>query len=188
MDEKTFKGLGPLASLAGTWEGTSGDDTAPSDDRGTEQNKYRERMVIEPIGLTQNHEQNLDGLRYHTQAWRIGESDPFHDEMGYWLWDARSKEVMKCILIPRGVSVIAGGTVEPDAKHFKLTAKQGSSCFGICSNPFLDEEFKTIGFELEMVLHDRDSFSYDEITSIRIKDQKEPFEHRDRNKLKRIQS
>jgi len=38
--------LGPLAGLVGTWEGEKGDDTAPSDDRGTENNKYKERMVF----------------------------------------------------------------------------------------------------------------------------------------------
>ena len=172
--------------MAGTWEGVTGDDTAPSDDRGTELNKYRERMVMEATGLTQNHEQNLNGLRYHTQAWRIGESDPFHDEIGYWLWDVKAHEVMKLVMIPRGVSLIAGGKADHDAKRFKLAAELGSSCFGICSNPFLDEEFKTVGFELEMILHDHDSFSYDQVTKIQIKGQKALFEHRDKNKLKRV--
>ena len=39
--------LGPLADLVGIWEGDKGDDIAPSDDRGTENNKYRERIVFE---------------------------------------------------------------------------------------------------------------------------------------------
>lgn len=186
MDEKILNDLGPLCLLAGTWEGVNGDDTAPSDDRGTEKNKYREQMVFEPIGLTQNHEQALHGLRYHTQAWRIGESEPFHDEVGYWLWEAKAKQVMKCILIPRGVSAIAGGTVEPDARRFKLTAQEGSPTFGICCNPFLFGEFRTVSFELEMTFHDDESFSYDEITRIQIKGQKALFEHRDRNRLKRV--
>jgi hypothetical protein len=37
--------LGPLADLVGIWEGDKGDDVAPSDDRGSENNKYRERIV-----------------------------------------------------------------------------------------------------------------------------------------------
>jgi hypothetical protein len=75
--------LGPLGRLVGTWEGDKGDDVAPSDDRGTENNKFRERMVFEETGLVQNHEQNLYGLRYRTTAWRLGEDDPFHEELGY---------------------------------------------------------------------------------------------------------
>lgn len=188
MNEETQNNLGPLSSLAGIWEGVAGDDTAPSDDRGVEQNKYRERMIVEPTGLTQNHEQSLYGLRYHMQAWRIGESKPFHDETGYWLWDAVAKQVMKCVTIPRGVSLIAGGNADPEAKHFKLTAKLGASDFGICSNPFLDREFKTVRFDFEMTFNDDDSFTYDELTAIQIKGHEGLFEHRDRNTMKRAKA
>ena len=73
MSELTMGNLGPLRSLVGTWEGKAGDDTAPADDRGTEKNKCRERMVMEPFKPVENHEQMLCGLRYFTQAWRIGE-------------------------------------------------------------------------------------------------------------------
>ncbi|MDE3243720.1 MAG: FABP family protein, partial [Nitrospirota bacterium] len=95
------KELGPLAALAGIWEGQKGDDTAPSDDRGTEQNKYRERITFEPIGSVNNHEQTLYGLRYATTAWRIGEETPFHEEVGYWLWDPKEKQVLRCFIVPR---------------------------------------------------------------------------------------
>ena len=186
MKEETSNDLGPLKSLIGTWEGGTGDDAAPSDDRGTEENKFRERMVFEPTGLTQNHEQALQGLRYHMQAWRIGESEPFHDETGYWIWDAKAKQVMKCVTIPRGVALIAGGVVDPEAKHFKLTAKSGDSVFGICSNPFLDREFRTVRFDFEMTFNDDGSFTYDETTAMNIKGKEDLFEHRDRNTLKRI--
>ncbi|MCL5266639.1 MAG: heme-binding beta-barrel domain-containing protein [Bacteroidetes bacterium] len=188
MSEEDLKNLGPLSLLVGTWEGVTGDDTAPSDDRGSEENKYREHMVLEPTGLTQNHEQSLYGLRYHMQAWRIGEFEPFHDETGYWLWDAKEKQVMKCVTIPRGVSLIAGGSAEPGSTHFKLTAKLGDADFGICSNPFLDREFKTVRFDFEMTFNDDDSFTYDEVTVIQIKGKEGLFEHRDRNTLKRVKA
>ncbi len=93
---------------------------------------------------------------------------------------------MKCILIPRGVSVIAAGTVEPDARRFKLAAHEGSPTFGICCNPFLYGEFRTVSFDLEMTFHGDESFSYDKITMIQIKGQNALFEHRDRNTLKRV--
>lgn len=181
------KELGPLASLVGTFEGGTGDDTAPSDDRGTEKNKYLERTVFEPTGKVQNHEQVLYGLRYHTQAFRLGETDAFHDEVGYWLWDAEAKMIYKSITIPRGEILLAGGSAQADSRSFKLTAELGSKTFGICSNPFLDREFQTVGFELQMTLTD-DGFSYDQLTKIQIKGQKSAFEHRDKNALKKLKS
>ncbi|HEY9165839.1 MAG TPA: hypothetical protein VIS48_06725 [Candidatus Kryptonia bacterium] len=94
--------------------------------------------------------------------------------------------IMKCISIPRGVSLVAGGIVEPDAKHFKLTAHEGSSIFGIGCNPFLNGEFKTVAFELEMSFHDDQSLSYYQVTMMEIKGQEALFEHIDRNRLKRV--
>lgn len=186
MSEATLKELGPLAGLAGTWEGDKGDDTAPSDDRGTEKNLYRERITFAPIPPVQNHEQTLYGLRYATTAWRIGEPDPFHEELGYWLWDPKAKQVLRCFLVPRGVAVIAGGTAESDAKTFTLSADVGSETYGICSNKFLDKEFKTVRYELKVTVHDDKTFSYEEDTQLKIKGQPDVFHHRDKNILKRV--
>ena len=186
MADIKLKDLGPLAALAGIWEGKKGDDTAPSDDRGTEKNKYRERIAFDPIPPVNNHEQTLYGLRYSTTAWRVGEKDPFHEELGYWLWDAKAKQVLRCFLVPRGISVIAGGTVEPDAKSFEISADVGSETYGICSNLFLNEEFKTVKYLLKVTIHGDQSFSYEEDTQIKIKGQAEIFHHIDKNTLTRV--
>lgn len=177
--------LGPLSVLVGSWEGFKGDDIAPSDDRQIENNRFRELMTFEDIGLVENHEQKLFGLRYKTMAWRLDEENSFHEEVGYWLWDAKEKQVMKCFLIPRGVSVIAGGTVEPNAKEFELSAKLGSATYGICSNIFLDKEFQTVQFDLKLTIHDENSFSYFENTQLKMKGRKELFQHKDQNNMKR---
>jgi len=87
MNEEILKNLGPLGSLGGIWEGNTGDDAAPAADRKKVINQFRERMVFEPRGPVSNHEQKLYGYRYSTQAFRPAENDPFHDEVGYWLWD-----------------------------------------------------------------------------------------------------
>ena len=186
MDADIIKNLGPLAPLAGTWEGDKGEDIAPADDRGTEQNMFRERMTFVPIAKVMNHEQTLYGLRYATTAWRLGEEDPFHEELGYWLWDAAAKQVLRCFMIPRGVAVIAGGTVEANAKSFELNADVGSETYGICSNQFLDKEFKTVRFELKVTIHDDQSFSYEEDTQIKMKNKAELFHHTDQNVMKRV--
>ncbi len=184
--EQLIKNLGPLASLVGIWEGDKGDDIAPSDDRGTENNKYRERITFESMGPIQNHEQNLHVLRYSTRAWRIGEENTFHEELGYWSWEPSTQEVMRCFLIPRGIALIAGGRADTHAREFRLEAKNGSCTFGICTNPFLDREFKIVRYEMNLKMHDHDSFSYDQDTVIQIPNQKDLFHHRDRNTLKRV--
>jgi len=182
-----IKNLGPLAILAGVWEGNKGDDKAPDEDRTlVVNNLFRERIVLEPIGEVNNHEQSMYGLRYSSTAWRIGEDDSFHEEVGYWLWDAGNKQVMKCFIVPRGTTTIAGGTVEPDARSFELIADLGSETYGICTNKFLADEFKLVRFELRVEIHDENSFSYDEDTVLQIKGQDELFHHRDKNTLQRV--
>jgi len=188
MNPDSLKRLGPLAPLAGVWEGEKGDDIAPSDDRGTEQNKFRERLTLEPIAPVNNHEQALHGLRYATMAWRIGEQAPFHEEVGYWLWDPQEKQVLRCFIVPRGIAVLAGGTVEPTARSFTLAADVASATYGICSNQFLDREFKTVRYEVTVTIHSPDSFSYEEDTQIRLKGKEDIFHHRDTNTLRRVKS
>ncbi len=178
--------LGPLSGLIGVWEGDQGTDKAPDDDpTQTETNAYRERITFDPTGLVENHAQKLYGLRYTTTAWRIGEDDPFHEELGYWLWDAAAKQVLRCFMVPRGVTIIAGGTAEPDASGFELAAAIGSETYGICCNRFLNEEFKTIRYELRFEKRGDDTIWYAEDTILRIKGQSEPFHHTDENTLTR---
>ncbi len=178
--------LGPLKQLIGTWEGDQGEDVAPSSSRGTEVNKFREVVTFELLNEVDNHEQILNGLRYRATAWEIGDEEPFHEEVGYWLWDEEAKQVIRSFLIPRGVSVLAGGNCHNNASEFQVNAKNGDSIFGICSNPFLDREFKTISFQMNFKLIDQNTFSYDQTTMLKIKNQEEHFSHTDKNVLKRI--
>lgn len=175
--------LGPLTSLAGTWEGDEGYDTAPSKNRGIAITRFREQIKFEPLDPVYNHDQILYGLRYSTKAWRLDEENPFHEEVGYWLWDPRAKQVLRCFIVPRGVTVIAGGTVEPDAKTFELVAEVGSETYGVCSNRFLDKEFKTVRYQLKVMIHDKQHFCYEEDTQLKIKGLADIFHHTDKNTL-----
>ncbi len=186
-NSEIIKNLGPLAPLAGIWEGDKGDDIAPSDDRrGIENNKYRERIVFEPLSVVNNHEQTLYGLKHSKTAWRIGEANAFHEETGYWLWDANAKQVLHCFIVPRGITVLSGGTANSADKKFKLSAELGSPTYGICSNKFLDEEFKTVRFDITVTIHNDTSFSYEADTLLKMKGRAEPFHHTDKNTLKKL--
>lgn len=179
--------LGPLARLVGSWEGTKGTDLSPDDDPSQiETNLYREEAVFEPTGEVNNHAQQLFGLRYRMTAWRIDAADPFHEELGYWLWDAANRQVMRCFMVPRGVTLIAGGTADADATRFDLAADLGSATYGICSNPFLDREFQTVRYELSVDLSAEDTFAYRQDTQMKIPGQSEIFHHTDENTIARV--
>jgi hypothetical protein len=181
--------LGPLGPLQGIWEGESGDDIAPSDkkenDRQAVSSRYRERMVFEPTGRVDNHEQTLYGLRYATRAWRIGAPDPFHEEVGYWLYEAATGLVLRCFMPPRGMTVMAGGTAPATARKLHLEARAGEEVFGICSSPFLTAQFKTERYVLDVELLDDDTLRYEEHTFMRMKGRAELFDHADANTLRR---
>jgi hypothetical protein len=186
MDSKELMSYGPLGALIGKWQGDKGDDIAPGDDLGKENNKYREEILFVPCGATFNHEQKLMGVHYSLHAWRLTETTPFHEESGYLLWDEREKLIIRSTIIPRGFAMLAGGKAEPDAKKFTVSAKLGSSIFGICSNPYLDKEFKTLAFDHTLTLLAPDQISYEQDTQIQISGQKEIFHHTDKNVLKKI--
>jgi hypothetical protein len=185
LSDDDRKNLGPLGGLVGVWEGDKGNDLAPADDRSPETNLFRERITFTPIGRVDNHEQILYGLAYTTTAWRLGVADPFHQEVGYWLWDAARGEVMRSFLVPRGIAVIAVGAADATARSFRLEATLGSPTYGICSNPFLDAQFKTVRYEVT-VRWDDETLSYDEDTVMEMPGRAEPFHHTDRNTLRRV--
>ena len=93
---------------------------------------------------------------------------------------------MRCATVPRGNSFIARGTIEPDAKEFDLAADVASETYGICSNKFLNEEFKNFCFDMKITIHNNDSFSYDQDTQLQIKGNPNLFHHTDKNTRRRV--
>jgi len=182
--------LGPLGPLQGIWEGERGSDVAPSDkpedNRQAVTSPYRERMVFEPTGRVDNHEQSLWGLRYATKAWRIGSPDPYHEEVGYWMYEPATGLIMRCFMPPRGMTVLAGGKAPADARRFALEAKAGDEVFGICSSPFLTAEFKTVRYTLEIEVTEDDTLRYESHTFLKMKGRDELFDHVDGNTLRRV--
>ena len=86
---------GPLQALIGEWEGDGGLDSAFSHSRGeVVATPYREKVTMKPFGPVDNGSQHLYGLDYRTAMWRGDEENPFHTEVGYWLWDAATGEIV----------------------------------------------------------------------------------------------
>jgi hypothetical protein len=179
---------GPLAALIGEWEGSEGVDFAYANARGaTGETKFRETLSMKPFGPVENGKQVLYGLDYRTAAWRteIEEVNPFHTEVGYWLWDAADRQVMRCFMVPRGSVLIAGATAEPTDRTFTLAAECGSEIYGILSNPFLAQKARTARYSCTITVHDDASWSYDETSTIEHAAVGDTIAHTDRNTLRR---
>jgi hypothetical protein len=181
----TLANLGPLRPMAGIWEGRDGVDEHPVL-TGTEQNTFVERYELQPIDPQTNGPQLFYGLRYHTHIVKPGEVETFHDQVGYWLWDPIASAVTMTLAIPRGQVLLASGPARPDATEFELSATLGSTVYGILSNPFLDQSFRTVSFRMRVRTNADGTWSYEEETDLQIPGRADLFRHTDHNTLTRL--
>ena len=183
--DATIGNLGPLEGLAGTFEGIKGVDTHP-EVGGSETDHYLERYEAQPIDRQTNGPQLFYGLRYHTHIVKVGEIETFHDQVGYWLWEPALELVTFSLTIPRGQVLLASGRASANATEFEVTAELHDDIYGILSNPFLDENFKTTQFTMQVTTGPGPTWSYAQDTVLVIPGLSEPFHHRDSNTLSLI--
>ena len=157
-DADTLQNLGPLARLAGTWEGTKGVDLNPKAD-GPERREFTERMVFEPIDAQANGPQLFYGLRYHTRILATDEDATFHDQTGYWLWEPATGLILQSLSIPRGQVALAAGHAKPDDTNLVLKATRGDTEYGICSTTFLEKAFRTDSYQIQVTFNADGSWS-----------------------------
>ncbi len=177
---------GPLGPLAGEWEGEGGLDTAFSHKEGRVlDTPYLEKCTLKPFGPVDNGSQHLYGLDYRSAMWRGDEDNPFHTEVGYWLWDADTGEVMRGFVVPRGITVLAGGTADAGSGTFTLMAALGGAQYAIGENLYLAKNASTLSYRVT-ISSGNDTWSYDETTMLQMKEFPEPFAHTDHNTLHRL--
>jgi len=188
MNETNFidgVNYGPLASLAGRWEGDKGKDLAPEPD-GEQETPYYETLTFEAIGDVTNAEsQTLSVLRYHQVVSKKSDNQIFHDETGYWMWDPKTDTIMHSLVIPRGVCVLAGGKANSaggPATVLDVKAVSGDKDWGIIQSPFMQEKAKTVEFRHNIPI-EGDELTYSETTVLEI--YSKTFDHTDSNTLKR---
>ena len=176
---------GPLSGLIGIWKGDRGMDVAPEPDD-DEHNPYFETLVFDAAGdVTNAEEQTLSVVRYHQEVSRVSNSEVFHDQVGYWLWNPASGQVVQTLTIPRAVSLLAGGIAKTkrDTIIIEVRAKAGDPEWGIIESPFMKQKAKTLAFHHRMELSG-DRLFYQETTLLDIYG-KRGYEHTDQNVLKR---
>jgi len=177
---------GPLGPLAGEWEGEGGLDTAFSHTAGKVLGTpYLEKCTMKPFGPVVNGAQSLYGLDYRSAMWRGDEENPFHTEVGYWLWDEAGSEVLRGFVVPRGITVLAGGTADAAATSFTMRAARGDAQYGIGEGRYLARNAETLTYEVTVTV-EGDTWSYAETSMLRINELDAPLAHTDRNTLHRV--
>jgi hypothetical protein len=184
-DPDGLANLGPLARLAGTWEGLKGVDVNPKAE-GPERREFFERIVFSPTDPQANGPQLFYGLRYHIRIMASDEDTTFHDQVGYWLYEPATGLILQSLAIPRGQTALAAGRASDDGTRIVVAAKRGETEYGICSTTFLEHAFRTDSYRLEILFNDDGTWSYISDTMLQVRGQDEPFRHRDRNTLKKI--
>lgn len=173
---------GPLTLLAGTWRGDQGMDVAPDPTDNREENPYFETIVIEPAGQATNAErQDLSVLRYHQVVSRKSDGGVFHNESGYWMWDAQTGIVMLDLTIPRGVALVAGGRADGDT--IEVRARAGDEDWAIVQSPFMRDHARTVEFVRSVTVSET-TLAYRQTTYLDIYGERR-FEHTDENTLTR---
>jgi hypothetical protein len=163
----SFKECGPLAGLVGTCESEwTGLDVAYHDDKGKiAETPFRVKTTFTAFGPVANGDQSPYGLDCRTAASTKGEGHPFHTEVGFRMSDAQRRQVVRCFMMPRASTLVAGGTAEPDAATFELESVLGSNTYGILANKYLDEIVNTTRFDVTITI-EGDRCPYDETTVV----------------------
>ncbi len=178
---------GPLKELIGVWKGDKGMDVAPEPD-GAEENPYFETITFSAIGDVSNAEsQLLTALHYRQIVQRQSTGEIFHDETGYWMWDAKAGVIMHSLNIPRAVSVLAGGEHSGEKEKdggtlLSVSASLDSPDWQIIQSPFMRDNARTVEFRHQIRVGDG-KLSYSETTMLDIYGKR--FEHTDQNELVR---
>jgi hypothetical protein len=181
--------LGPLTPLVGEWEGDVGVDLSyHNKDDETSETSYFERAVFRPIPIQENGQQVLEGLSYKMTAWRHGEEamDPFHDEVGFLLWDKTNGQVMRNVVFGRGIAILAGSDAGPRDKELHFNAMPGEASYGILQNKYLVQRAELKSFESTFTIEGDGMFSYTSDLLLKLAQTGTEMHHTDRNTLHRV--
>ncbi len=181
--------LGPLTPLAGIWEGDAGVDLSyHNQDDETSHTSYFEKAVFKPIPVQENGQQTLWGLNYSMTAWRHGEEgmDPFHDEIGFLLWDKANGQVIRNVVFGRGIAILAGSDARPRDRVLHFGAKPGDPSYGILQNRYLMERAEIRDFTSTFTFNDDGTFSYTSDLLLRLAATGTEMHHTDANTLHRV--
>ena len=181
--------LGPLTPLVGEWEGNVGIDLSYHNrDDVTGHTSYFEQANFKPIPMQENGQQSLCGLTYNMTAWRHGEEamDPFHDEIGFLLWDKANGQVIRNVVFGRGIAILAGSDAGARDRTLHFDAKPGDPSYGVLQNRYLMERAEIKNFTSTFTFDEDGTFSYTSDLLLRLAATGTEMHHTDQNTLRRV--
>jgi hypothetical protein len=181
--------LGPLTPLVGEWEGNVGIDLSyHNQDDETSHTSYFEKANFKPIPIQENGKQSMWGLTYNMTAWRHGEEsmDPFHDEVGFLLWDKAHRQVIRNVVFGRGIAILAGSDAQPRDRVLHFDAKPGDPSYGILQNRYLMERAELKNFSSTFTFNDDGTFTHESDLLLRLSATGAEMHHTDKNTLHRV--
>jgi hypothetical protein len=181
--------LGPLTPLVGEWEGDSGLDLSyHNQDDETSQTTYFEKARFKPIPIQENGRQTLWGLSYSMTAWRHGEEamDPFHDEIGFLLWDKANGQIMRNVVFGRGIAILAGSDAKVGDRELHFNATPGDPSYGILQNHYLMRRAEIKNFTSTFTLNEDGTLGYVSDLLMRLEATGTEMHHTDQNTLRRV--
>ena len=112
--------------------------------------------------------------------------DPFHDEVGFLLWDKIHGEVMRTVVFGRGIAILAGGDAKPRDTVLHFDAVPGSPNYGILQNKYLSERAQLMDFKSTFTIVDADTLSYTADLVLKLAATGAEMHHTDKNTLHRV--
>ncbi|MDN2481474.1 heme-binding beta-barrel domain-containing protein [Vibrio agarivorans] len=186
-DHNVIDGLdfGPLAKLVGTWQSVDagGVDIAPGQEGssvgkgGPAVTPFYETITFEVAADAVNaSEQTLVALYYKQEVFRKADDSKFHDQRGYFIYDAENQIVYNSFCVPRTTCVTAEG---PAGNDMTLVA----SGRGIAESNYMTENASTTSFTMNIKFDD-ETLTYTQSTGLDIYGNQ--FAHTDSSTLKKV--
>ena len=77
---------------------------------------------------------------------RIDLQGPFHDEIGFLLWDKKNEQVLRTVVFGRGIAIQAGATAKARDKMIHFKAMPGDRSYGILQYMYVMERAQLMSF------------------------------------------
>ncbi len=186
-DHTVIDGLdfGPLAKLVGTWQSVDagGVDISPGQE-GSDVGKggpavtpFYETMTFEVAADAVNaSDQTLVALYYKQEVFRKSDDSKFHDQRGYFIYDAENQIVYNSFCVPRTTCVTAEGAAGD-------TMTLVASGRGIAESNYMTENASTTSFTMN-IQFDEETLTYTQSTGLDIYGNQ--FAHTDSSTLKKV--
>ncbi|MGL6257844.1 heme-binding beta-barrel domain-containing protein [Vibrio sp. WXL103] len=178
--------FGPLADLVGTWKSvdTGGVDISPGQEGsavgkgGPAVTPFYETLTFEVAADAVNaSDQHLVALYYKQEVFRKEDNTKFHDQRGYFIYDAENQMVYNSFCVPRTTCVTAEG---PAGQQMTLVAPER----GVAESSYMTENAKTTAFTMN-IKFDETTLTYSQSTGLEIYGNQ--FAHTDSSTLIKVQ-